>query len=102
MRDCRTKGETPLHRAAAFADEETVQLLLDYEAKREAKDVNGDSPLGLGELVPAARYDFAKAMLWALFNSPGETRYGFESVGRATYRMIQRPMAFECNTVQLF
>ncbi len=46
MRDCRTKGETPLHRAAAFADEETIQLLLDHGVKREAKDVNGDSPLG--------------------------------------------------------
>jgi ankyrin repeat protein len=29
MRDCRTKGETPLHRAGAFGDEEAVQLLLD-------------------------------------------------------------------------
>lgn len=45
MRDCRTKGETPLHRAAAFADGETIQLLLDHGAKREAKDANGDSPL---------------------------------------------------------
>ena len=25
MRDCRTKGETPLHRAAAFGDEEAIQ-----------------------------------------------------------------------------
>jgi len=32
MRDCRTKGETPLHRAAAFGDEESVQLLLDAGA----------------------------------------------------------------------
>jgi ankyrin repeat protein len=46
MRDCRTKGETPLHRAAAFADEETIQLLVDHGAKLEAKDANGDSPLG--------------------------------------------------------
>ncbi len=46
MRDCRTKGETPLHRAAAFASEETIQLLLDAGAKKDAKDVNGDSPLG--------------------------------------------------------
>ncbi|MDQ2899211.1 MAG: ankyrin repeat domain-containing protein [Acidobacteriota bacterium] len=45
MRDCRTKGETPLHRAAAFADEECVQLLLDAGAKIDAKDMNGDSPL---------------------------------------------------------
>src|SRR5262249_20177195 len=46
MRDCRTRGETPLHRAAAFASEETIQLLLDAGAKIDAKDVNGDSPLG--------------------------------------------------------
>jgi ankyrin repeat protein len=45
MRDCRTKGETPLHRAAAFGDEEAVQLLLDAGAKIDAKDMNGDSPL---------------------------------------------------------
>src|SRR5262245_48914146 len=46
MRDCRTKGETPLHRAAAFASEETIQLLLDAGATIDARDVNGDTPLG--------------------------------------------------------
>ena len=45
MRDCRTKGETPLHRAAAFGDEETIQLLLDAGAVIDASDMNGDSPL---------------------------------------------------------
>jgi ankyrin repeat protein len=45
MRDCRTKGETPLHRAAAFGDEESIQLLLDAGAIIDAKDMNGDSPL---------------------------------------------------------
>ncbi|MGI8992045.1 MAG: ankyrin repeat domain-containing protein [Bryobacteraceae bacterium] len=45
MRDCRTKGETPLHRAAAFADKECIQLLLDAGAEIDAKDMNGDSPL---------------------------------------------------------
>src|SRR5215475_8860779 len=45
MRDCRTKGETPLHRAAAFGDEEAIQLLLAAGANREAKDAQGDSPL---------------------------------------------------------
>lgn len=45
MRDCRTKGETPLHRAAAFGTEETIQMLLDAGAKIDAKDMNGDSPL---------------------------------------------------------
>jgi ankyrin repeat protein len=45
MRDARTRGETPLHRAAAFADEEAIQVLLDAGAKIDAKDMNGDSPL---------------------------------------------------------
>jgi len=45
MRDCRTRGETPLHRAAAFGDEEAIQLLLDAGAAIDAKDINGDSPL---------------------------------------------------------
>jgi len=45
MRDCRTKAETPLHRAAAFGTEETIQLLLDAGASVDAKDMNGDSPL---------------------------------------------------------
>ena len=45
MRDCRTKGETALHRAAAFCGEETTQLLLDAGARVDAKDMNGDTPL---------------------------------------------------------
>jgi uncharacterized protein len=45
MRDCRTRKETPLHRAAAFASEETIQGLLDAGAKIDAPDANGDSPL---------------------------------------------------------
>jgi uncharacterized protein len=45
MRDCRTKAETPLHRAAAFGTEKCIQLLLDAGASRDAKDMNGDSPL---------------------------------------------------------
>lgn len=45
MRDVRTRGETPLHRAAAFGNEETIQLLLDAGAVIDAKDMHGDSPL---------------------------------------------------------
>jgi ankyrin repeat protein len=45
MRDCRTRGETPLHRAAAFASESTVRLLLDAGADPRARDAHGDSPL---------------------------------------------------------
>lgn len=45
MRDCRTKGETPLHRAAAFSDTTAIQLLLEAGAIIDAKDANGDTPL---------------------------------------------------------
>lgn len=45
MRDVRTKGETPLHRAAAYGDAQMIEYLLQHGAKREARDANGDSPL---------------------------------------------------------
>jgi uncharacterized protein len=45
MRDCRTKGETPLHRAAAFGTEATIRMLLDAGARIDATDMFGDSPL---------------------------------------------------------
>ena len=45
MRDCRTRAETPLHRAGAFATERSIELLLQAGADREAKDMHGDSPL---------------------------------------------------------
>jgi len=45
MRDCRTRGETPLHRAAAFGDAEGIRLLLDAGAVIDARDANGDTPL---------------------------------------------------------
>lgn len=45
MRDCRTKGETPLHRAAAFASAKTIESLIAASGNIEAKDANGDSPL---------------------------------------------------------
>jgi ankyrin repeat protein len=45
MRDIRTRAETPLHRAAAFGSEAAIRMLLDAGARRDAKDMNGDSPL---------------------------------------------------------
>ncbi len=45
MRDVRTRGERSLHRAAAFGTERAVDLLLAAGADREAKDMNGDTPL---------------------------------------------------------
>jgi ankyrin repeat protein len=45
MRDCRTKGETPLHRAAAFGNEDDIEALLAAGARVDARDANGDTPL---------------------------------------------------------
>ncbi|WP_235298135.1 ankyrin repeat domain-containing protein [Portibacter marinus] len=45
MRDVRTRGETPLHRAAAYADEIMIRYLLEKGADVTAKDAFGDSPL---------------------------------------------------------
>jgi hypothetical protein len=45
MRDSRTRGETPLHRAAAFGSADVIQLLLDAGAPIDAQDAHGDSPL---------------------------------------------------------
>ena len=45
MRDVRTKGATPLHRAAAYADEVIIKYLLDNGATKEMKDAHGNSPL---------------------------------------------------------
>jgi cytohesin len=43
-RDVRTRGETPLHRAAAFAAEATIRYLLAAGADKTVRDANGDSP----------------------------------------------------------
>lgn len=45
MRDCRTRGETPLHRAAAFGTPAAIALLLEAGARADRRDANGDSPL---------------------------------------------------------
>jgi uncharacterized protein len=43
-RDVRTRWETPLHRAAAYGSEKTVQFLLKAGADKTLRDANGDSP----------------------------------------------------------
>lgn len=45
MRDVRTKGETPLHRAAAYADEAIISYLLENGADKTARDAHGNSPI---------------------------------------------------------
>ena len=46
MRDVRTRGETPLHRAAAFASTSVIERLIDAGAQIDATDCNDDTPLG--------------------------------------------------------
>jgi ankyrin repeat protein len=43
-RDARTRGETPLHRAAAYSAAETINQLLAAGADPSVQDVNGDTP----------------------------------------------------------
>lgn len=45
MRDCRTKCETPLHRAAAFGSAGLIERLLAAGAEKTARDASGDTPL---------------------------------------------------------
>lgn len=56
MRDVRTRGETPLHRAAAFGSEAAVRMLLDAGAGLNARDSHGETPLSWASwhLRPAA------------------------------------------------
>lgn len=45
MRDVRTRGETPLHRAAAYADARTIAFMLENGADKTLTDAHGASPL---------------------------------------------------------
>jgi ankyrin repeat protein len=45
MRDAFLKGETPLHRAAAYGDENMIKILLEAGADPSTKDANGDTPI---------------------------------------------------------
>ena len=48
MRDAYLKGESPLHRAAAFGNATIIKMLLDAGAQPSMKDANGDTPISWG------------------------------------------------------
>ena len=45
MRDAWTSGETPLHRAAAFANAQVIECLLGAGADKSAQDAQGNTPI---------------------------------------------------------
>src|SRR5687768_16748710 len=47
-RDAYLKGETPLHRAAAYGNSTIIKMLLDAGAEPSIKDANGDTPISWG------------------------------------------------------
>ena len=48
MRDAYLKGESPLHRAAAYGNAAIIKMLLDAGANPSMKDANGDTPISWG------------------------------------------------------
>jgi palmitoyltransferase len=48
MRDARTRGESPLHRAAICAGEPTIRSLIEAGATIDARDAAGETPLAWG------------------------------------------------------
>ena len=48
MRDAYLKGESPLHRAAAFGNVSIIKMLLEAGADPSIKDSNGDTPISWG------------------------------------------------------
>ena len=48
MRDAWLKGETPLHRAAAYGNIAIIEMLLGAGADPSLKDANGDTPISWG------------------------------------------------------
>lgn len=48
MRDAYLKGESPLHRAAAYGSAAIIKMLLDAGADPAVKDANGDTPISWG------------------------------------------------------
>jgi uncharacterized protein len=48
MRDAYLKGESSLHRAAAYGNVAIVKMLLDAGAEPSMKDANGDTPISWG------------------------------------------------------
>ncbi len=78
MRDCRTRGETPLHRAAAFGSEDTIRMLVAAGGDLTIRDVHGDSPLSW-----ASWYGRPDNILRLLLYGPHSIRPGRKSMAES-------------------
>jgi ankyrin repeat protein len=89
MRDVRTRGETALHRAAAFANLETIRLLIDRGADLSARDAYGDTPLSWASwhlrpgailhLLQHGEYEVSEAVIAKITTDHGDGwGYGME------------------------
>jgi ankyrin repeat protein len=91
MRDVRTRGEFPLHRAAAFGSEATIGRLIEAGASPAVTDAHGDTPADLGQPAPAPRGDHPPALLRRLVDPSrggldGRSRCRLERHGPAPHR----------------
>ncbi len=94
MRDCRTKAEAPLHRAAAFGEEEAIQLLA--RRRRTAVNVSGyGTAIPLSSLWAEAgicvRPPFCESSAMATFPYSSQARkHGSVPAGKASRLKIDR------------
>lgn len=91
MRDCRTKGETPLRRAAAFGSDATVGMLLDAGARLDALDMNGDSPLSW-----ASWYTRPRSIIRMLCYGGFHANQGLRPTAYGLWPTACRPQAAGC------
>lgn len=78
MRDCRTIGEMPLHRAAAFGSQNAIQLLIGAGAAIGAKDMDGDSPLSWANWHHRPAHVLSKLCYGSHQIHPGAVRHSIE------------------------
>lgn len=75
MRDVRTRGETPLHRAAAYGEAKSIALLIEYGADVTKVDAHGDSPISYarfhlrpGAILKLLEFDSHRIHQWSVDN----------------------------------
>ena len=99
MRDCRTKGETPLHRAAAFGGEETIDLLLAAGAPARGAGRPRRFPALLGQLVRPPGRDSPEAVLWAVLDPARAQDDGRVSTRRAARSAVTWSVTMAGDTI---